>query len=148
MPTSDPKDPGQVWVFLSRPCLSGEAQPCLSLPHLSISGEEQLWDSGYHSAFSSGATVLPGGRCSAAATWRDWTSNVHRVLRLPPPWTIMQQILWEGALQTGLHSDSSVCDETNVYKDGLLSCLPGQDRELGPLVPFLSLAGRWPRAEE
>ena len=75
-------------MFLSRPCLSGEAQPCLSLPHLSISGEEQLRDSGCHSAFSSGAIVLPGGRCCAAATWRDWTSNVHSVLRLPSPWTI------------------------------------------------------------
>ena len=88
MPTSDPKDPGQVWVFLSWPCLFGEAQPCLSLPHLSISGEEQLWDSGYHSAFSSGAVVLPGGRCSAAAMWHDWTSTEDSVLRLPSPWTI------------------------------------------------------------
>ena len=88
MPTSDSKDPGQVWVFLSWPCLSGEAQPCLSFPHLTISGEQQLWDSGYYSAFSSGAIVLPGEQCFAAATWRDWTSTVDSVLRLPSPWTI------------------------------------------------------------
>ena len=99
MPTSDSKDPGQVWVFLSWPCLSGEAQPCLSFPHLTISGEQQLWDSGYYSAFSSGAIVLPGEQCFAAATWRDWTSTVDSVLGFPHPGPSMQQILWEGALQ-------------------------------------------------
>ena len=30
----------------------------------------------------------PWGRCFAAATWRDWTSTVDSVLRLPSPWTI------------------------------------------------------------
>ena len=149
MPTSDSKDPGQVWMFLSWPCLWWSSGLSFSptFDHLWRRAAVGQWLPfsiflrGHHSPW--GGAML----CCSHMAWLDQYHGQcsEASLTLDHP---CSRFCEKGHCKTGLHSNSSVCDETNIYKDGLLSCLHGQDRELGPLVPILFLAGRWPRTEE
>lgn len=78
MPRSDSGDPVQG-VDVSFMTLPFWWTSTLSFfPHLVISGEEQVLDSGCH-------YIFPGGQCFAAAMWGDWTSDLGSVLGLHPP---------------------------------------------------------------
>lgn len=116
LPRSDSGDPvqGVDVSFMTLPFWWSSALSFF--PHLVISGEEQVLDSGCHLAFSLGANaLLQPCRVIEPVTWGMSWGFTH------PQGGMCNRLWWEGSLQDWA-AQQFFCTWCDVYKHGLLSC--------------------------